>query len=233
MTDTEQRYAQIEKEALAMTWACERFEDYLVGLHFHVETDHKPLVPLFSKKLLDELPLRVQRFRMQLMRFSFTISHVPGKNLLTADTLSRVPVSESTDKDDRFREEADAYIQTAILNIPATEQRLQEIRSQQGKDETCKLVSTYCREGWPSKADLPNCAKGFYSVASELTVQDGILMRGSRLVIPITLRKEILTKLHSSHQGISKCRERARQSVWWPGLATELEELVKLVPRMH
>ena len=64
---TEQRYAQIEKEALAFTWACERFSDYLVGLQFHIETDHKPLVPLFSTKNLDELPIRVQRFRMRMM----------------------------------------------------------------------------------------------------------------------------------------------------------------------
>ena len=62
LTPTEQRYTQIEKEALAFTWGCERFADYLVGLRFTIETDHKPLVPLFSYKNLDELPLRVQRF---------------------------------------------------------------------------------------------------------------------------------------------------------------------------
>ena len=70
MTQTEGRYAQIEKEALAITWACDRFSDFLMGLKFHVQTDHKPLVPLLSTKGLDELPLRVQRFRMRLMEVS-------------------------------------------------------------------------------------------------------------------------------------------------------------------
>ena len=67
MTSTEQKYAQIEKEALAFTWACERLSDNLVGLKFHIQTDHKPLVPLFSSKHLDELPIRVQRFRLRMM----------------------------------------------------------------------------------------------------------------------------------------------------------------------
>uniref|UniRef100_A0A3B1IHV4 ribonuclease H n=1 Tax=Astyanax mexicanus TaxID=7994 RepID=A0A3B1IHV4_ASTMX len=69
LTSTEQRYAQIEKEALAITWACERFSDFLVGIPFHVETDHKPLVSLLGSKNLDELPPRIQRLRMRLMKF--------------------------------------------------------------------------------------------------------------------------------------------------------------------
>ena len=69
MTPTEQRYAQIEKEALAFTWACERLADYLIGLQFHIQTDHKPLVPLFSSKHLEELPIQVQRFRLRMMRY--------------------------------------------------------------------------------------------------------------------------------------------------------------------
>ena len=76
MSPTERRYAQIEKEALASTWACERLSDYLVGLQFHIYTDHKPLVPLFSSKHLEELPLRVQRFRLLMMRLHLTISHI-------------------------------------------------------------------------------------------------------------------------------------------------------------
>ena len=89
MTETECRYAQIEKEALAVTWALGRWADFLIGMKFKVQKDHKPLIPLFFTKLIDELPVRIQRFRMRLMRFNFTIEHIPGKLLYTADALSR------------------------------------------------------------------------------------------------------------------------------------------------
>ena len=82
LTPTEQKYAQIEKEALAVTWAGERFQHYLLGMHFRIETDHKPLIPLLSSKNLDEMPIRVQRFRLRLMRYSYFISYVPGKSIL-------------------------------------------------------------------------------------------------------------------------------------------------------
>ncbi|KAG7482509.1 hypothetical protein JOB18_022706 [Solea senegalensis] len=84
LTDTEKRYAQIEKEALAVTWECEGLSSYLMGLQFTLVTDHKPL---------DDLPPRILRFRLRLLRFMFIIVHVPGKNLITADTLSRAPLA--------------------------------------------------------------------------------------------------------------------------------------------
>ena len=73
LTDTERRYSQIEKEALATTWACEPLSNYLIGLPFTVETDHKPLVPLLGTKALDELPPRALRLRLRLMRYQFNI----------------------------------------------------------------------------------------------------------------------------------------------------------------
>ena len=85
-SETERRYAQIEKEALAITWALKNWAEFLIGMKFNTQTDHKPLIPLFSTKLIDELPERIQRFRMRLMRFDFTIQHVPGKLLYTADS---------------------------------------------------------------------------------------------------------------------------------------------------
>ena len=61
------------KETLGITWASERFADYLIGLKFHIETDHKPLVPLLSTKNLDKLPARVKCSRKRMMRCSHSI----------------------------------------------------------------------------------------------------------------------------------------------------------------
>ena len=91
LTPTEQKYSQIEKEALALTWACEHFAEYLLGINFQLETDHKPLVPLCTSKNLEDLPICIQRYRMR-MRFQFIIVHIPGKELVIADALSRSPL---------------------------------------------------------------------------------------------------------------------------------------------
>ena len=128
LTTTEQRYVQIEKEALAITWSCEHFSDYLLGKTFHINTDHKPLVPLLSTKNLDELPVRVQRFKMRLMQYSFTISHVAGKHLITADTLSRAPVLNSSSRDDELCNEVEAYVDSVCRNLPASDERIKEIK---------------------------------------------------------------------------------------------------------
>ena len=66
MTSTEQRYAQIECEALAVTWAWERFTNYLLGMTIEIETDHKPLMCILGKKSIDKLPLRIQCFKIDL-----------------------------------------------------------------------------------------------------------------------------------------------------------------------
>lgn len=88
MSETKIRYAQIEKEALTITWPCEKISTYVVGKHIAIETDYKLLVPLMGNKHLDSLPPRVLCFCLRLMRFSYSIEYVPGKPLYAADTLS-------------------------------------------------------------------------------------------------------------------------------------------------
>ena len=125
LTSTEVKYAQIEKESLALTWGCKRFCDYLIGKPFHILTDHKPLVSLLGSKPPDSLLLRVQCFRMRLVRFTYTISHVSGKDLAVADTLLRAPVSSPTSEDTQFNSAVDAYVDLMLQGLPATEKRLQ------------------------------------------------------------------------------------------------------------
>ena len=227
MTKCEERYAQIEKEALAFTWACERLSDYLMGLQFHIQTDHKPLVPLFSSKNLDELPLRVQRFRLRMMRFLYTISHVPGKELAIADALSRAPAAVTSATSNALESETAAYVDFIVKNLPASEQRLKEIKECQEADPVCQQIVELCLSGWPAKQSLPTELKPYHTVSAELAVENGLLLRGSRIVIPPPLRRELLNRIHSGHQGITKCRELARQSVWWPGLSKQLENLIQ------
>lgn len=93
MIDTERHYSQIEKEALALVWAYEKFQHNILGKYINFETDHKLLGHLMSTTSLDSLPPRVLWFRLRLMRFSCSICHIAGKYFYTADTLSCASVS--------------------------------------------------------------------------------------------------------------------------------------------
>ena len=229
MSETESRYAQIEKEALAATWTCEKFSEYLIGKQFHIETDHKPLVPILSTKSLDQLPPRVLRFRLRLMRFHYTIAHVPGKLLYTADTLSRAPLP-NTITPSHLKETTEFFIKAIVSQLPASKDRLESYRIAQASDSTCSTLLTYCREGWPQRHTLKGDLVPYWSAKSELTVHDHLLLFRDRIVIPKCLQSETLQKIHQGHQGIQRCRERISRSVWWPGVSREIEAHVNKCP---
>jgi len=89
MTAAETRYAQIEKELLAIQWACHKFDIYLFGRDVvHVESDHKPLENIFKKNLADA-PLRLQRMLLKLQRYNVQVTYKRGAEMYIADTLSR------------------------------------------------------------------------------------------------------------------------------------------------
>jgi hypothetical protein len=147
LSPTEVRYAQIERESLASTWACERFSDYLIGKTFHIETDHKPLVSLLGNKNLELTP-KLQRFRMRLMRFRYTISHVPGKDLIIADAISHAPSRNIEKSESDFENDTTAFVDMIMESFPASNNRLEEIRREQASDPIIQELSRLCREGW-------------------------------------------------------------------------------------
>ena len=190
-TDTEKRYSQLEKEALALVWACEKFSDYIIGKAIFLEIDHKPLAPLLSKTNLDYLPSCVLRFRICLMRFDYTISHVPRKHLYTADTLFT-----SACYLPRCQESAqtELFVQAITFNLPASAERLREYRAAQEQDSTCSQLIAFCKHGWPNKDQLTGDLLRYWCVRGELSVHDDLLFRGHRIVVPQSLRRRLYTK---------------------------------------
>ena len=124
--------------------------------------------------------------------------------------------------DAKLQEDCDAYVALQITSIPATESRLNQIRECLKHDEVSQQLMQFCESGWPDKVTGP--AKQYLP---ELQVQDGLLLRGSRLIIPNYMRQDILSRLHAGHQGITKCRERAEASVWWLGLGKRITDTVQ------
>ena len=233
LSETERRYAQIEKEALACTWACEKFSTYILGMKFLIETDHKPLVPLLGTKHLDNLPPRVLRFRLRLARFDYTVTHVPGKLLYTADMLSRSP-STSEPNDTRLQEEVEVVMETCIAQLPASTERLEEFQKAQAEDHVCASTIRYCQKGWPEKSKVEADLRPYWKARGELTLgNNNLLLHGTRIVVPKSLQRQTLEKIHTGHQGVQRCRLRAMTSVWWPGISHEVKNMVKQCFDMH
>ncbi|UYV65638.1 K02A2.6-like [Cordylochernes scorpioides] len=207
LSETEKRYAQIEKEALAITWACEKFKQYIQGLVITLETDHKPLVPIFTSKNIDDLTPRIQRLRLRIMRYSYKIVHTPGKNLIVADALSKV-----------------------VSFMPISDVRVKEIKESQDKDQVIQNIIKYTQEGWPERTNVSMSESQYWPAKDDFSVENGILLKGSRYVIPENIRKGLLQRIHEGHLGIVKCRERAKGSVWWPRITSEIEEMVRTCP---
>ena len=230
LTNSEKRYAQIEKECLASVWTCEKFSRYLCGLEsFKLMTDHKPLVPMFNHQDLDRVPLRCQRLLMRMMRFRGKAEHVPGKQIVVADTLSRNPLSVLPETTSDTEEEVRAYVDAAEMVRPASPEKMERIKQATSDDPELSRVLNCVVSGWPKYAsDVPQEIRPYYAVRGDLSVTDGKVIYQNRLVIPPVLQSEVLERIHDGHRGITKCRERANMSVWWPGIGRDNQNKVSM-----
>ena len=225
LTLTERQYAQIEKECLAATYACEKFDRYLVGIDkFTLHTDHKPLVPLINKKDIVDTPLRCQRLLMRLMRYNCNAVFKSGKEMFISDTLSRSPrntTTTTTEVDIKY------YVEMITQSWPIADKRLEIIKEETKKDVCLSIAMEYARSGWPRyKEDVKLGARNLFPVRGSLTIHNGLLLFGDRIAIPYSQRQYILEKIHEGHQGITKCRQRAAHAVWWPGISRDIKEVV-------
>ena len=223
LTPSERNWAQIEKEALSVLYGLERFDQYTYGRPVKVENDHKPLAAILRKPL-SQAPKRLQDIMMRYHRYDVHFVFVKGTDLLIADTLSRAHQDDSgNDQDDRAR----------IMNVNVfgdiPDKRLDEIREATSCDSSLQAVMKLVLEGWPAdKRRTPVCALPYFDVRDCLSVVDGILVKGEAVVIPMALRPSIKRRLHSAHLGRDSMLRRARGTVYWPNMASDIKQIADM-----
>lgn len=220
LTDAEQRYANIEREMLAVVYACEKFHTFVYGRTFTILSDHKPL-EMITLKNLGAAPPRLQRLLLRLQGYDVTVSYKPGNTMLLSDAMSRLnPLPP---------ESSEAHLKVDFVMF--SDRKLQEIRSATSQDSELCLLRDVILAGWPEqRRDLDKRLTKYWPFRDEMSIEDGIILKGSRILIPKNLTKEYLDKLHEGHQGITKCQLRAKSSIFWTGINQEIEEMVQKCP---
>ena len=217
LSDCERRYVNIEREMLAVVFGCERFHTFVYGKQFTVESDHKPLEIIHLKNLA-AAPQRLQRMLLRIQPYDIVIKYRPGKDVAVADLLSRQPSSN--------KESLNFDLQ--INHVQFSPHRLQQLRDETDNDDEMLSLKSIIMSGWPeTRRQLATQLRPYWSFRDELTVDDGIVMKSDRIVIPLRARPQILAKLHEAHQGVEKTRLRARSCVYWVNINSDIENMVQ------
>lgn len=164
---------------------------------------------------------RLQKMRLKLLTYDIELKYLPGKKMFIADLLSRNFLSEKYENElniegtvhciNRFQNRADS---------------LYNIKKASESDTVLSQILRYYIQGWPEKKCINDQLKMFYNMKNDITVEDGIVYYDNRVIIPHSLRKNMLRLLHESHQGIVKTKLRAKNIMYWPGMLNEIEQFV-------
>ena len=201
----------------------EKFHYFLYGKKFILQTDQKPLVSIFRKHMIDVSP-RIQRITIRAWQYDFVPQHIPGRNNVISDALSRVTPLEFQD----FNAEKDILAVNFLQYSSIEERERDEVLQETNKDKELQSLKHYISTGWPAKrSQILVFLHPYWNFRDELTIESGILMKNSKVLIPETLKQKYLMQIHQGHQGIEACRSRAREFVFWVNINSDLKELVE------
>ena len=220
LTETQCGYVAIEIESLAVAWAIEKFHHFLYASHFILETDQKPLEAILSKSLNQATP-RLQRILIRTFPYMFIVRYIPGTTNQFADYLSHLGDQKDSIKLPKL------HINQITKQLPARCDSLQQLRLATQADDELAILKYTIMHGWPKTIkQVPPELQPYWTFREELTIEDDLMLKGTRIVIPSKEHQAILKQIHKGHLGLNKCKLRAKETVYWPRLNTELEYLV-------
>ena len=205
---------------LAICFACQKFHQYIYGKSIDVHSDHRPLESILKKSIGKASPRR-QRMILQLQRYTMNVRYVPGKLMYVADTQSRAYITG--DAECGASEDMEVFVHSLVENLPATIDKLEQFAN----DPVMQKLKPYIRHGWPQRksAAYPEI-QPCWDIRDELHEAEGLLLCGERLVVPASLRPDMLQVVHEGHLGRDKCKARARVSMYWPLMCVDIGEVV-------
>ncbi|CAH8853639.1 unnamed protein product [Trichobilharzia szidati] len=225
LTLNERNYPQTEKEALSIVYAVTQFNQYLFGQHFEICTTHEPLLELFSEsrgiQQSNTTSARIQRWAILLSTYNYKLSCIGIKDNLTAQVLSRLPIEDNNDEKILEPSETVSLIQW----INSFEMIIGKLHRQTELDSTLSQVKIYTMKGWPKYVDAKY--KPYQQRKQEITMKNGCLLYGTRIIIPTACRKVILDKLHALHTKTTDMKESAISYVWWPEIDDDIDRIVQ------
>ena len=220
LTEGQQGYVAIELESFAVAWSMEKIHHFLYGNHFILETYQKPLETTLARSLNQATP-RLQRILIRTFPYNFTVFYLPGLKNQLADHLSRVGGLHYSIKLPKLS----IYQIPSLLNTRSDS--LLQLHEASQADDILAILKYTIQKGWPSTIkELPSEIQPYWTFREKMTIEDGLILKGTRIVVPSIKQVEILKLIHEGHLGLTKCKLRAKEAVYWPGLNDQLEKFV-------
>lgn len=247
LTEAESRYAAVEGESLAVVYGLEKTRHFVLGCtDLVIAVDHKPLIGLFTKRSLEDIPnARLRNLKEKTLPFRFQMIHVDGVRNKVADCLSRSPSDAAEhmdlidDMDTTQEQNVGLVTQTECKKqkmevASATAITLDVVANHTMSDPTMRKLLNTVEEGFPdSVTEMPVEIKAYHKLRDHLSSRDGLVTYKRRVVIPSALRQEALNFLHAAHQGTSSMTSRAEQCIFWPGITQDIKEKRENCMRCH
>ena len=218
LTLAEIGYAQIEKELLAIL-----FHQYTYGRRVTVHSDHKPISAIMRKPI-SAAPPRLSRMLLQLQKYSIDVIYKSGRDIPVSDFLSR---SSLPDTFENLSAGLDLHVHAVLQQLFVTDKRLEAVQQAIIHDRQMQALQNMIVQGWPeTRSACEQSVLEYWNHRDELSIEEGLIFRGQKIVIPKSLRAEMLKQVHTGHLGVTKTLERAKDNIFWPGMTKETQDYV-------